>query len=157
MSSPFAQKFMGKRPFSDEQYEALAKKYAKREKEESAETGAPDYELKLKLQKQLAEELAKKKESGDNSPLKGAYASGAGGMSYVSSAPAFQNLQDKISAGIQAGLDLKKAKKKKEQWSKAFNYYKPEQTPSTYNFQSNVGLSDYKESNEQNPFYKGQD
>ena len=46
MSSPFAQKFMDKKPFSDEYYETLAKKYAKKEKEQSAETGATDYEKK---------------------------------------------------------------------------------------------------------------
>ncbi len=34
MSSPFAQTFMEKRPFSDEQYENLAKKYAKKEKKQ---------------------------------------------------------------------------------------------------------------------------
>lgn len=118
MSSPFAQKFMGKRPFSDEQYEALAKKYAKREKEESAETGAPDYELKLKLQKQLAEELAKKKESGDNSPLKSAYASGAGGSEdLLTQVPmmsqAFSNLQGQIMAGFKEQQRKKELKDRK--------------------------------------------
>ena len=68
MSSPFAQKFMDKKPFSDEQYETLAKKYAKKEKEQSAETGATDYETKMKLQKELAKELEKKKQEGISSP-----------------------------------------------------------------------------------------
>ncbi len=95
MSSPFAQKFMGKRPFSDEQYEAIAKKYAKKEKEQSAETGAPDYETKMRLQEELARELDhkifedkfKKQEvpssSDQTSPLN----------RYVSIEPAMQRLQ----------------------------------------------------------------
>jgi len=45
------------------------------------------------------------------SPLNGAYASGAGGMQYVSTAGAFQNLQNKISSGIQASIANEKAKK----------------------------------------------
>lgn len=44
------------------------------------------------------------------SPLNGAYSSGAGGSVYVSTAGAFQNLQNKISAGIQADLANRKAK-----------------------------------------------
>ena len=88
MSSPFAQKFMDKKPFSDEQYETLAKKYAKKEKEQSAETGATDYEAKMRLQKELAKELEKKKQEGSSSPNQ---------MSplnrYVSIEPAMQRLQ----------------------------------------------------------------
>lgn len=88
MSSPFAQKFMDKKPFSDEYYETLAKKYAKKEKEQSAETGATDYETKMKLQKELAKELEKKKQEGSSSPNQ---------MSplnrYVSIEPAMQRLQ----------------------------------------------------------------
>ena len=88
MSSPFAQKFMGKKPFSDEYYETLAKKYAKKEKEQSAETGATDYETKMKLQKELAKELEQKKQQGSSSPNQ---------MSplnrYVSIEPAMQRLQ----------------------------------------------------------------
>ena len=88
MSSPFAQKFMGKRPFSDEQYENLAKKYAKKEKEQSVENDAPDYETRMRLQKELAKELEQKKQEGSSSPNK---------MSplnrYVSIEPAMQRLQ----------------------------------------------------------------
>lgn len=88
MSSPFAQKFMDKKPFSDEQYETLAKKYAKKEKEQSAETGATDYETKMRLQKELAKELEQKKQEGSSSPNQ---------MSplnrYVSIEPAMQRLQ----------------------------------------------------------------
>jgi hypothetical protein len=69
MSSPFAKKFMDKKPFSDEQYEAIAKKYAKKEKEQSAE-------------------LEQKKQEGSSSPNQ---------MSpfnaYVSIEPALQRLQ----------------------------------------------------------------
>ena len=68
MSSPFAQKFMGKNPLSDEQYETIAKKYAKKEKEQSVENDAPDYETKMRLQKELAKELEQKKQEDSSSP-----------------------------------------------------------------------------------------
>jgi exonuclease VII large subunit len=89
MSSPFAQKFMDKRPFSDEQYEAIAKRYKKKEKEQSADRGdAPDYETRMRLQKELAKELEQKKQEGSSSPNQ---------MSplnrYVSIEPAMQRLQ----------------------------------------------------------------
>ena len=106
MSSPFAFKFLGKKPFTKKtvnpeaggkDYEAMGDAARKREKELSAETGGVDYEAKLKVQKEM-------------SPLNGAYSSGAGGSVYVSTAGAFQNLQNKISAGIQANLANEKAK-----------------------------------------------
>jgi len=88
MSSPFAQKFMDKKPFSDEQYEALARKYAKKEKEQSVENDAPDYETRMRLQKELAKELEQKKQEVSSSPNQ---------MSplnrYVSIEPAMQRLQ----------------------------------------------------------------
>jgi exonuclease VII large subunit len=89
MSSPFAQKFMGKRPFSDEQYEAIANEYRNKEKEQSDDRGdAPDYETKMRLQKELAKELEQKKQEGSSSPNQ---------MSplnrYVSIEPAMQRLQ----------------------------------------------------------------
>ena len=147
---------MGKKPFSDEQYEALAKKYAKREKKESAETGAPDYELKLKLQKQLAEELAKKKEASNESPLNGAYASGAGGAPYVSTAGAFQRLQDDISAGIQADLANRKAEaeaaKKQEKFKKATKKFKNKDY-SLPKFEV-TSISEFDKKNNDNPFYQ---
>lgn len=88
MSSPFAQKFMDKKPFSDEYYETLAKKYAKKEKKQSVEADAPDYETKMRLQKELAKELEQEKQKGSSSPNQ---------MSplnrYVSIEPAMQRLQ----------------------------------------------------------------
>ena len=89
MSSPFAQKFMEKRPFSDEQYETLAKKYAKKEKEQSAETGATDYETKMRLQKELAKELEQKKQEDSSSPNQTSPLN-----RYVSIEPALQRLQE---------------------------------------------------------------
>ena len=106
MSSPFALKFLGKKPFTKKtvnpeaggkDYEAMGDAARKKEKELSAETGGVDYEAKLKVQKEM-------------SPLNGAYSSGAGGSVYVSTAGAFQRLQDDISAGIQADLANRKAK-----------------------------------------------
>ncbi len=114
MSSPFAQKFFGKKPFTskainpeagDKDYEAIGDAARRREQELSAESGDTDYEVRLKVQKELAEK---------KSPLNGAYASGAGGVRYVSTAGAFQRLQDDISAGIQANLANRKAKKAAE-------------------------------------------
>jgi len=103
MSSPFAQKFMGKRPFSDEQYENLAKKYAKKEKEQSVENDAPDYETRMRLQEELAKELEQKKQEGSSSPNQ---------MSplnrYVSIEPAMQRLQrdaENIAAMDQYGKE----------------------------------------------------
>jgi len=119
MSSPFAFKFLGKKPFTKKtvnpeaggkDYEAMGDAARKREQKLSAETGGVDYEAKLKVQKEM-------------SPLKGAYSSGAGGSVYVSTAVAFQNLQNKISAGIQADLAKKNKKKKDEEISSAFKSY----------------------------------
>lgn len=119
MSSPFAFKFLGKKPFTSKvvnpeaggkDYEAMGDAARKKEQELSAETGGTDYEAKLKVQKEM-------------SPLKGAYSSGAGGSVYVSTAGAFQDLQNKISAGIQAGLAEKNKKKKDKEISDAFKSY----------------------------------
>ena len=119
MSSPFAFKFLGKKPFTKKtinpeaggkDYEAMGDAARKKEQKLSAETGGVDYEAKLKVQKEM-------------SPLKGAYSSGAGGSVYVSTAGAFQNLQNKISAGIQADLAKKNKKKKDEEISNAFKSY----------------------------------
>lgn len=104
MSSPFAQKFMGKNPLSDEQRETIAKKYAKKEKEYSADRGdAPDYEARLMAQKELAKELEQKKQEGSSSPNQ---------MSplnrYVSIEPAMQRLQrdaENIAAMDQYGKE----------------------------------------------------
>lgn len=43
------------------------------------------------------------------SPLNSAYASGAGGMQYVSTAGAFQRLQDQLSKSVEASLDRQRA------------------------------------------------
>ena len=109
--------------------ERLMRKAARISARQSGESmGGVDYELP-KVQKILGkinkvktvsyndvdprlEDQGRRYDSGINygSPLNGAYASGAGGMQYVSKAGAFQNLQNKISAGIQADLANRKAK-----------------------------------------------
>ena len=84
MSSPFAQKFMGKNPFTqnkdinpeanDRDYEAIGDEARKLEKKYSADRGdAPDYEAKLQVQEELS----------NPSPLN----------RYVSIEPAMQRLQ----------------------------------------------------------------
>jgi len=76
MSSPFALKFLGKKPFTKKtvnpeaggkDYEAMGDAARKREQKLSAESGGTDYEARLKVQKEM-------------SPLKGAYSSGAGDL-----------------------------------------------------------------------------
>lgn len=109
--------------------EKLMRKAARISARQSGESmGGIDYELP-KVQKVLGkinkaktisyndvdpriEEQGKRYDSGINygSPLNSAYASGAGGARYVSTAGAFQRLQDDISAGIQADLANRKAK-----------------------------------------------
>ena len=124
MSSPFALKFLGKKPFTkktvnpeagDKDYEAMGDAARRREQKLSAEAGGTDYEARLKVQKEM-------------SPLNGAYASGAGGSVYVSTAGAFQDLQNKISAGIQADLAKKNKKKKDKEISEAFKSFSPSTT-----------------------------
>jgi hypothetical protein len=114
MSSPFALKFLGKKPFTKKtvnpeaggkDYEAMGDAARKKEQKLSAETGGIDYEAKLKVQKKM-------------SPLNGAYSTGAGGSVYVSTAEAFQNLQDKIDAGIQTSIAEDKSKKTSTEFSK---------------------------------------
>ena len=157
MSSPFALKFLGKKPFTKKtvnpeaggkDYEAMGDAARKREQKLSAESGGTDYEARLKVQKEM-------------SPLKGAYSSGAGGSVYVSTAGAFQNLQDKISAGIQTSIANEKAKKSKFNPDGSIknefsSKYTPKKEESTYEFKNNVGLSDVEKSNKENLYYKGQ-
>lgn len=88
MSSPFAQKFMDKKPFSDEYYETLAKKYKDKEKEQSVENDAPDYETRIRLQKELAKELEQKRQEGSSLPNQMSPLN-----TYVSIEPALQRLQ----------------------------------------------------------------
>ena len=96
MSSPFAQKFLGKKPFTSnsnrqqKDCEAIGDEARKLEQKYSADRGdAPDYEARLMVQK----ELAKKKEVSNESPLNGAYDQGGGSMKYVSILPHIQKLQ----------------------------------------------------------------
>ena len=116
MSSPFAQKFLGKKPFKSnsnrqqKDYEAIGDEARKLEQKYSADRGdAPDYEARLMVQK----ELAKKKEASNDSPLNGAYESGAGGTVYFSTSSDFQNLQNKIMSGVQESQRRKEIKDKK--------------------------------------------
>ena len=143
MSSPFAQKFMGKNPLSDEQRETIAKKYAKKEKEYSADRGdAPDYEARLMAQKELAKELEQKKQDSSSLPNQ---------MSplnrYVSIEPAMQRLQrdaeniaamdkkDEVSA---ADVLKEKAKKYKDKDVKKESKIDFEfKTPSISDFEKN--------------------
>ena len=119
MSSPFAFKFLGKKPFTKKtvnpeaggkDYEAVGDAARKREQKLSAETGGVDYEAKLKVQKEM-------------SPLKGAYSSGGGGFVYKPIAGDIQNFYNKVSAGIQADLARKNKKKRDEEISNAFKSY----------------------------------
>ena len=103
---------------------------ARKLSEKSGEPGDYDYE-NPRVQKLLAKakEADKPKSQPENdarismsyerpdmppvnyeSPLNGAYASGAGGSVYVSTAGAFQRLQDKISSGIQTSIANEQAK-----------------------------------------------
>ena len=139
MNTPF-QNRIKKQQRRNEKLMRKADRISARQSGES--TGGIDYELP-KVQKVLGKinkaetisyngvdprikEQGKRYDSDINygSPLNGAYASGAGGMQYVSTAGVFQRLQDDISAGIQADLANRKAKDKKdEETSKAFKSY----------------------------------
>ena len=119
MSSPFALKFLGKKPFTkktvnpeagDKDYEAMGDAARKREQKLSAESGGTDYEARLKVQKEM-------------SPLKGAYSSGGGGFVYKPIAEDIRNFYNKVSAGIQANLERKNKKKRDEEISNAFKSY----------------------------------
>jgi hypothetical protein len=125
MATPFQNKMKRQQ----KRNERLMRRAAKISSKKSGESmGGIDYELP-KVQKILSkinkvktisyndvdprlEEQGKRYDSGINygSPLNSSYASGAGGMQYVSTARAFQRLQDDISAGIQADLANRKAK-----------------------------------------------
>ncbi len=122
--------------------EKLMRKAARISARQSGESmGGIDYELP-KVQKVLGkinkaktisyndfdprlEEQGRRYDSSINygSPLNSAYASGAGGARYVSTAGAFQRLQDDISAGIQADLARKNKNKRDEEISNAFKSY----------------------------------
>ena len=108
---------------------------ARKLSEKSGESGDYDYE-NPRVQKLLAKakEADKPKPQSENdarismsyerpdmppvnygSPLNSAYASGAGGMQYVSTAGAFQRLQDQIFKGVEQNLANVAAKKAAEQ------------------------------------------
>jgi len=84
---------MGKKPFTsnkvkEKDYEAAGDEARVLEEKYSADRGdAPDYEARLIVQKELA-----KKNDSKESPLN-SYASGSGGMKYVSILPHMQKLQ----------------------------------------------------------------
>jgi len=166
MSSPFAQKFLSKKPFTSDKikekdYESMGDEARKLEEKYSADRGdAPDYEARLMVQK----ELAKKNEASNESPLN-SYASGSGGMKYVSILPHIQKLQKSFT---NMAIDSEKKKRQEEQSEKSMfksdgtlknefsSKYTPDEEKSTYNFQNNIGLSDFEKSNKKNPYYKGQ-
>ena len=119
MSSPFALKFLGKKPFTKKtvnpesggkDYEAMGDAARKREQKLSAEAGGVDYEARLKVQEKM-------------SPLDGAYSSGGGGFVYKPIAGDIRDFYNKVSAGIQANLARKNKKKKDEEISNAFKSY----------------------------------
>ena len=124
MSSPFQNK-MKRQQRRSERLMRRAARISARQSGES--TGGIDYELP-KVQKILGktnkvktvsyndvdpreQEQGRRYDSDINygSPLNGAYASGAGGMQYVSTAGAFQRLQDQISKSVEASLDRQRA------------------------------------------------
>ena len=164
--------------------ERLTRRAARVSARQSGESmGGIDYELP-KVQKILGktnkvktisyndvdprlEEQGRRYDSSINygSPLNGAYASGAGGMKYVSILPHIQKLQKSFS---DMAINSEKKKRQEEESKKSMfksdgtlknefsSKYTPKKEESTYKFQTNVGLSDFEKSNEQNPFYKGQ-
>ena len=157
MSSPFALKFLGKKPFTKKtvnpeaggkDYEAMGDAARKREQKLSAEAGGVDYEARLKVQEKM-------------SPLNGAYSSGGGGFVYKPIAGDIRDFYNKVSAGIQARIANEKAKKSKFNPDGSIknefsSKYTPKKEESTYEFKNNVGLSDVEKSNKENLYYKGQ-
>ena len=156
---------MGKKPFTSDKrkekdYEEIGNKARKLEEKYSADRGdAPDYEARLMVQK----ELAKKNEANNESPLN-SYVSGSGSMKYVSILPHIQKLQKSFT---DMAINSEKKKRQEEESEKSMfksdgtlknefsSKYTPKKEESTYKFQTNLGLSDFEKSNEQNPFYKG--
>jgi len=147
MSSPFAQKFLSKKPFTSDKikekdYESMGDEARKLEEKYSADRG----------------------DASNESPLN-SYASGSGGMKYVSILPHIQKLQKSFT---NMAIDSEKKKRQEEQSEKSMfksdgtlknefsSKYTPDEEKSTYNFQNNIGLSDFEKSNKKNPYYKGQ-
>ena len=179
MATPFQNK-MKRQQRRNERLMRRAARVSSRKSGESM--GGIDYELP-KVQKILGktnkvktisygdvdprlEEQGRRYDSSINygSPLN-SYASGSGGMKYVSILPHIQKLQKSFS---DMAINSEKKKRQEEESKKSMfksdgtlknefsSKYTPKKEESTYKFQTNVGLSDFEKSNEQNPFYKGQ-
>ncbi|MGI9555434.1 MAG: hypothetical protein ACR2M9_01120 [Cyanophyceae cyanobacterium] len=181
MATPFQNKMKRQQ----RRNERLMRKAARVSSRKSGESmGGIDYELP-KVQKVLGkinkaktisyndvdpriEEQGKRHDSGINygSPLNGAYASGAGGMQYVSTAGAFQRLQDDISAGIQADLAnrkakaaaeakaAKKAEKKQKDFKKATEKFKNKDYSLDVPKFEVTSISEFDKKNNDNLFYQ---
>lgn len=181
MSSPFQNK-MKRQQRRNERLMRRAARISARQSGESM--GGIDYELP-KVQKILGktnkvktvsyndvdpreQEQGRRYDSDINygSPLNSAYASGAGGMQYVSTAGAFQRLQDDISAGIQADLANKKAKaaaeakaeKKAAKKQKKFKKATKELINKDYSLDvpkfEAISISEFDKKNNDNLFYQ---
>ena len=141
MSSPFQQKFMAKNPTKGFTMDQLEKSYKKAEKQMKKSAailpqvegpGNPDYESKdpQKFAGDDTYTYGKK----DDSPLNGAYESGADSMVYVSNAPAFSKLQTQINASTKEAIYGLAKDEKDEETSDAFNSFsfKPKDLSSKY-------------------------
>lgn len=114
MSSPFAQKFFSKKPFTStpkkqgKDYEAIGEKAAELEKKYSADRGdAPDYEARLMVQ----EELSKKSNINYGTPLNEVASNYGSSSAYVSIEPAIRRLQDQIKSNNYSAQPSTKKKK----------------------------------------------
>jgi hypothetical protein len=113
MSSPFQQKFMAKNPTKGFTLDQLKKASDKSQKEmvknadilnkQNPEAGGPNYEKKEEFDFPGADGYDGSVEKTD-SPLNGAYESGAGASVYVSNAPAFSKLQNQINASTKEAI-----------------------------------------------------
>ena len=117
MSSPFAQKFFSKKPFSstpkkqEKDYEAIGKKAVELEKKYSTDRGdAPDYEARLMVQK----ELSKKSNINYGTPLNEVDAKYGSSSAYVSIEPAIRRLQENLSQTTQPSTKNKDKKTTKK-------------------------------------------
>lgn len=179
MSSPFQNK-MKRQQRRNERLMRRAARVSSRESGESM--GGIDYESP-KVQKILGktnkvktisyndvdprlEEQGRRYGSSINygSPLN-SYVLGGGGMKYVSILPHIQKLQKSFT---NMAINSEEKKREEEKNKKSMfksdgtlknefsSKYTPDEKKSTYNFQTNIGLSDFEKSNKENPYYKGQ-
>jgi len=132
---------MAKNPtkgFTMDQLEKSSKKAEKQMKKSAAilpqveGPGNPDYESKDE-QKFAGDDTYTYKKK-DDSPLNGAYESGADSMVYVSNAPAFSKLQTQINASTKEAIYGLAKDKKDEETSDTFNSFsfKPKDLSSKY-------------------------